>query len=259
MGIGVTDGIDRTELERLSANSRPGTYRLCTGSIDGMIRVLGFQSDPEANAKSAITAARLSSDGQYVLLAGGEDSDTFNMLPSCFMQGQRNESKAGTFRNRLASTAVIHRQESIELINDLVLGASKMRNKSEIAWEASTMSLAANGKHGRSISMMTTREDVKDNKRTKSAVQLSPSTKPSSPIPGEESGARGDSVLKADNLASSHLSMYDLTTRTVETTMVSMYEVATGKLICSFSTRGDIIWCDFDKNSDWQHQIHSYR
>ncbi|KAJ3099697.1 hypothetical protein HDU97_002866 [Phlyctochytrium planicorne] len=251
VGVGSIDMND--PMARLST-ARPTSYRLCTGSIDGVIRVLGVQKEPEGNGRTPISAARLSPDGKFVLIVGGGEYDNYNMLPSCFMKNQRNESKVETFRNRLASTAVLHRQDSLELINDLVLGASKVRTKSEAAWEASSVTLAVAAKNLRSMSAVgALREDHFASKKIKSVINSTASTKPPSPIPGEEAKEKDEgNTLKSgeEKAMTSQLSMYDLALRPVETTAVTMYDVATAKQVCSFSTRGEIIWCDFERNPD---------
>ncbi|KAJ3209721.1 hypothetical protein HDU67_005979 [Dinochytrium kinnereticum] len=247
IGVGSEELIDSA---RLTGSSMPTTYRLCTGSIDGMIRILGIQSDPEGCPRSPISAARLSHDGKYVILAGGGESDNLNALPSCFMHGPRSESKADSFRNRLASTAIMHHQESLELINDLVLGASTMRTKSEMAWEASSVSLTAGPRQGRSMSTVSTKEDLEKMKRSKSAINSVASTKPSSPIPQDDDLPVAHLGVSKDDKVSSQLSMYDLNMRPVETTLVSLYDVGSARQICSFTTRGDIIWCDFERDTD---------
>ncbi|KAJ3103613.1 hypothetical protein HDU96_009201, partial [Phlyctochytrium bullatum] len=224
-------------------------YRLCVGSVDGIIRVLSLSNEPEKCSQTAVSAARISSCGRYFLVAGGGDEDNFSLLPPCFMLGQRNDSKSGAMRGRLASTTYIHKQEGLELINDLVLGASKMRNKSEAAWEVSNLSLAA-AKSIRSISTIN-RDDLEQEKqkKTKSVSELSSSVKAlNSGVADAAAESAPDRSAKTDDVV--HMSTYELATKPVATTLLSLYDVATARLICSFVTRGDVIWCDFDYNQD---------
>jgi WD40 repeat protein len=201
----------------------PQNYRLASGTLNGVIRVLGLQREMERNLRTPITTAHCTKDGKYLILVGGGDVVDINSL------SEKPEKPAPIDKTNVVYTARQY-EERAENLEDIIVRARRDSTADDAALVHSTQT------QPKSALVIPAMNNLKTSSFSQSSLADLKSAVSEIRLAQQQNSGDSQDSLGAPRKAAP----------TTQSSPVSIWEIETGRRIGLIDVNGEVIWCDVE-------------